>query len=138
MSPVCIGFLHWDMKKEEIRGLGCREQMICTHCAYRSKCFPMYEEIITNRPGRKTAKVNVGLAVGLSKTPIAAAGSVHTCLSTNLPPPSAKDLQNISNKVLPEIEENNKNDMKMRSKSQSVQVKIICTVNRQNEESGIK
>ena len=44
-SPVCSGFLHWDMKKEEIRGLGCREQMICTHCSYRSKYFTFYEEI---------------------------------------------------------------------------------------------
>lgn len=113
-SPVCSGFLHWDMKKEEIRGLGCREQMICTHCSYRSKYFPLYEEIQTNRPGRKTAKVNVGLAVGLSKTPIAAAGFIRICLSTNLPAPSARGIQNTCNKVLPKIEEINKKDMNMR------------------------
>lgn len=114
MSPVCNGFLHWDMKKEKIRGLGCREQMKCTHCTYHSKYFSLYEEITTNKPGRRSAKVNVGLAVGLSKTPMAAAGYIRLCLSTNLPPPSARGIQDACNKILPEIEEINKNDMKMR------------------------
>lgn len=114
ISPVCNGFLHWDMKKEKIRGLGCREQMKCTHCTYHSKYFSLYEEIDTNKPGRRPAKVNVGLAVGLSKTPMAAAGYIRLCLSTNLPPPSARGIQDACNKILPEIEEINKNDMKMR------------------------
>ncbi|CAG2198088.1 unnamed protein product [Mytilus edulis] len=70
-------------------------------------------EIATNKPGRRRAKVNVGLAVGLSKTPMAAAGYIRLCLSTNLPP-SARGIQDACNKILPEIEEINKNDMKMR------------------------
>ncbi len=114
VTPGCVGFLYWDMNKEEIRGLGCREQMICTNCSYRSKYFTLYEEIVTKARGRKAAKVNVGLAVGLSKTPIAAAGYIRLCLSTNLPPPSARSIQNTSNKVLPEIEKISKNDMKRR------------------------
>lgn len=113
-SQGCVGFLHWDMNKENIWGLGCREQMICTHCKYRSKFFCLHEEIVTNRRGRKAAKVNVGLAVGLSKTPIAAAGYRRLCLSTNLPPPSAKGIQKICNKVLPEVEKISKEDMKQR------------------------
>ncbi|CAC5391353.1 unnamed protein product [Mytilus coruscus] len=99
------------MKKGEVRGLGCREQMKCT---YRSKYFSLYEEIATNKPGRRPAKVNVGLAVGLSKTLTAAAGYIRLCLSTNLPPPSARGIQDACNKILPEIEEISKNDMKMR------------------------
>lgn len=128
MSPVCNGFLHWDMKKEKIRGLGCREQMKCTHCTYHSKYFSLYEEITTNKPGRRSAKVNVGLAVGLSKTPMAAAGYIRLCLSTNLPPPSARGIQDACNKILPEIEEINKNDMKMRREK-------IKDIQRQNGKS---
>ena len=120
VSPICSGFLHWDMQREQIRGLGCREQMICTHCNYRSKLFTLYEEIVTARKGRKPAKVNVGLAIGLSKTPIAAAGYRRLCLSTNLPPPSARGLQNTANKVLPEIERISKADMKNRRENLKV------------------
>ena len=130
MHPICTGFLHWDMAREDIRGLGCREQMICTHCNYRSKFYPLYEEIVTNKRGRKPARVNVGLAIGLSKTPIAAAGFRRLCLSTNLPPPSAHGIQDMSNKVLPEIEKISKSDMrKRREKLKEVQRQKGCSEN---------
>ncbi|CAG2204534.1 unnamed protein product [Mytilus edulis] len=112
--PQCVmDFPNGIWKKKKIRGLGCREQMKCTHCTYHSKYFSLYEEIATNKPGRRSAKVNVGLAVGLSKTPMAASGYIRLCLSTNLPPPSARGIQDACNKILTK-KEMNKNDMKMR------------------------
>ncbi|VDI01457.1 Hypothetical predicted protein [Mytilus galloprovincialis] len=50
---------HWDMKKKEIGGVGCIDQMKCTHSTYRSELVSLYEEMASNKPGRRSAKEEI-------------------------------------------------------------------------------
>lgn len=58
----------------------------------RSELVSLYEEMATNKPGRMSSKVNVEM----SKTPMPATGYIRLCLSTNLPPTSARGIQDAS------------------------------------------
>lgn len=62
--------------------------------------FNLYEALDTKSPGRKTAKMNYGLQVGLSKTPLGNDCMRKILLSANTPPPARRSLQKASNKVL--------------------------------------
>lgn len=109
--PGCIGLLSWDLASEERRGLGSRMGLRCTKCNYSSRRYNLYEEVDTKSPGRKAAKINYGLQVGLSQTPVGNDGMRKILLSTNTPPPARRSLQKASNKVLPLIQNLNEADM---------------------------
>ncbi|CAG2226741.1 unnamed protein product [Mytilus edulis] len=68
------------------------------------------------KPGRKAAKINVSAQAALSQTPLGYTGLRKIVLGCNMPAPSASGLQKRANKVLPEIININKEDMKARRK----------------------
>lgn len=110
-NPDCKGLLLWDLANEEMRGLGCRQNVICSSCRYKSKRYTLYEELQTQKAGRKNSKLNMSIHVGLSQTPIAQSGLRKILLSGNIQAPSAATLQRRANIVMKEIEKANKKDM---------------------------
>lgn len=110
--PLCDGKLDWNLKSEKKWGLSCREQAICTKCTYKSKMYNMYDEIVTNKKGRKAATINQGLQVALHHTPISTTGFRKVCLGSNIPAPSVSGMQHAANKVSEKIEQTNIKDMK--------------------------
>ena len=112
--PECPGILLWDLEKEQKWGLSSRQCVKCTKCKYRSKRYPLYEELETGKPGRKAAKVNTAIHVGLSQTPIAQTSLRKILLSGNIRVPAASSLQRRANQVMKEISKINKKDMKRR------------------------
>lgn len=91
-TPKCTGLLSWDLASEERRGLGSRMGLRCTKCTYSSRRYNLYEEVDTKSPGRKAAKINYGLQVGLSQTPVGNDGMRKILLCTNTPPPARRSL----------------------------------------------
>lgn len=91
-TPGCTGLLSWDLASEERRGLGSRMGLRCTKCTYSSRRYNLYEEVDTKSPGRKAAKINYGLQVGLSQTPVGNDGMRKILLCTNTPPPARRSL----------------------------------------------
>ncbi|XP_076113401.1 uncharacterized protein LOC143081050 [Mytilus galloprovincialis] len=116
LHPNCNGILQWNMEQEEKFGFVNREEAMCDKCNYQSRKFKLYEEVQTKKPGRKTAKINVSAQAALSQTPLGYTGLRKIVLGCNMPAPSASGLQKRANKVLPEIVNINKEDMKARRK----------------------
>ncbi|CAC5360864.1 unnamed protein product [Mytilus coruscus] len=116
LHPNCNGFLQWNMEREEKFGFVNREEAMCDKCTYRSKKFKLYEEVQTKNPGRKAAKINVSAQAALSQTPLGYTGLRKIVLGCNMPAPSTSGLQKRAYKVLLEIVNINKKDMKARRK----------------------
>ncbi|CAC5390794.1 unnamed protein product [Mytilus coruscus] len=116
LHPNCNGFLQWNMEREEKFGFVNREEAMCDKCTYRSRKFKLYEEVQTKKPGRKAAKINVSAQAALSQTPLGYTGLRKIVLGCNMPAPSTSGLQKRANKVLPEIVNIDKKDMKARRK----------------------
>ncbi|VDI30793.1 Hypothetical predicted protein [Mytilus galloprovincialis] len=116
LHPNCNGILQWNMEQEEKFGFVNREEAMCDKCNYQSRKFKLYEEVQTKKPGRKAAKINVSAQAALSQTPLGYTGLRKIVLGCNMPAPSASGLQKRANKVLPEIVNINKEDMKARRK----------------------
>ena len=93
------------------------KRVICDRCQYVSQRYNLYDEIETGKPGGKSATANVGLNIGLSQTPIWPSNVRKLCLSTNIPAPSMRGLQECANRVCKTIENVNKSDMKARRKT---------------------
>lgn len=117
--PVCNGFLSWDSTGEEKRGLVWLERAKCNRCNYLSKKFKLYEEVDPAIPcsGRKAAKTNLGVQIGLMQTPVGNSALRRVLLSANIPAPSTKGLQKSSRRVSNSIEQQNQKDMKQRRKN---------------------
>lgn len=111
-SPACDGYLDWDLSKEEKRGSAWREVATCSKCQYKSKTYNLYDEVITNRPGRRAAKINLGRQVGIQHTPGGTTSYRQVCMASNIPPPSVSGMQHTSNIVAKSIESKNKEDLK--------------------------
>ena len=109
--PDCQGFLSWDLKHEEKRGLVWRERAICSTCNYTSNMFELYEEMPRRGSGRKPACVNNVIQIGHSQTSIGNEGLRTIRLSANIPAPSTKGMQKSSNTVCQNIECTNMRDM---------------------------
>ena len=136
-SPNCSGFLKWDQNAERPWGLVWQEQAICDKCSYRSSYYKLYEEVATNRPGRRAARPNVGVHVGLSQTPISTSSFQKILLALNTPAPSTSGMQKSANKVCPKLETINKADMKrLRSeikKKKNKQSQEVCAIDIQSD-----
>lgn len=109
--PLCKGFLSWDLQAEQQWGWAWRERAVCSECPYTSVLFNLYEEEERNERGRKSAKINIGLQIGLSHTPISTASFQKLCLSCNIPSPSTSGMQQTANKVAVKIEETCSEDL---------------------------
>ena len=117
--PNCKGFISWDPKGEEKRGIGWIERAKCNMCNYTSRKFKLYEEVesATKRPGRKVAKVNLGMQIGLMQTPVGNSALRRLMLSANIPAPSTKGLQNSGKLVSARVQQINEKDMQERRKT---------------------
>ncbi|CAC5366337.1 unnamed protein product [Mytilus coruscus] len=115
-SPACEGKLSCDLEKEEKRGFSSRQTLICTSCSYISDKYSLYEELETGKPGRKPSKLDTAVHVGLSQTPIASSSMRKIILSGNMQAPAASSLQKRANKVLKNIVDVNKMDLRKRKK----------------------
>lgn len=111
LSPHCKGNLEWDLSKEKKWGSAWRECAKCTQCAYKSKMFNLYEEVASVKRGRRAAKINLGLQVGLHHTPISTASYRKICMASNIPPPSVSGMQHTANAISEKIEEENMRDL---------------------------
>ena len=80
-SPNCRGFLSWELGKEQQWGWAWRDVAVCSNCRYTSECFNMYEAADTEERGKKAAKINIGLQVGLTHTPTSTTIFQNLCLS---------------------------------------------------------
>lgn len=110
-SPGCQADLSWTDQQSEKRGLAWAQSVCCNRCGYVSGKTKLYEEVCTGRPGRKAAKPNVGVQVGLARQGISASGFADILSSANIPPPSTSGLQRAANKVNPVLIEENQLDM---------------------------
>ena len=88
-------------------------------CNYTSRKFKLYEEVesATKRPGRKVAKVNLGMQIGLMQTPVGNSALRWLMLSANIPAPSTKGLQNSGKLVSARVQQINEKDMQERRKT---------------------
>ena len=105
--PNCKSFIYWDPKEEEKRGIGWIEWAEGNICNYTSRKFKLYEEIEppTKRPGRKVAKVNLGMQIGRMHTPVVNSALSQLMLSANIPAPSTKGLQNSGKLVNAQVQQ---------------------------------
>lgn len=114
ISPRCTGNLNFDTAHAEQRGLAWRERAVCDKCNYCSSMYNLYEEIATEKRGRRSATSNVGFNIAMTQTP-AAATSVHKMfLGGNITAPSMRGMYKCASKVSGLIEKCNKADMKDR------------------------
>ena len=114
-SPNCSsGFLNWDTDREEKFGLCWREGLSCSMCKYKSRMYNLYQELPSKNRGRRPAKINRALHVGLSQTSIGPASLAKIFCSINTPPPSASGMQKSANIVVDCVAEENRKDMLMR------------------------
>ena len=112
----CEGNLDFDYKKEDKWGSCWRESVICDSCSYASPMFKLYEEVNSEKRGRKAATANIGLSIGLTQTTAGPSSIVKLYSSCNIPPPTRQGLQKSATVVSKIIEDTNKSDMKARRK----------------------
>lgn len=111
-SPQCGGYLSWDTMAEQQWGWAWREKAVCSSCSYSSAMFDLYELEERRERGRRMAKINIGLQIGLSHTPISTSSFQKLCLSCNIPCPSSSGMQYTSNKVSEKIQEAGVEDLR--------------------------
>lgn len=113
-SPSCDGHLNWDDDNSEKRGLCWAAILQCTLCKYTSKKYKLYEEVENTSRGRKRAKPNAGIQVGVARLGLASSGLQEILASINIIPPSRAGLQKSANTINPMLVKTNKQDMKSR------------------------
>ena len=85
-SPNCSsGFLNWDIDREVKFGLCWREALSCSKCQYKSKIYKLYEELPCTTRGRRPARLNRRLHIGLSQLSIGPASLAKILCSKNTP-----------------------------------------------------
>ncbi|KAH3770149.1 hypothetical protein DPMN_171432 [Dreissena polymorpha] len=111
-KPNCEGDLNFDAANSVRWGLGWRERLKCTKCLYKSDFHNLYEEVENKKgPGRRAAKVNIGLQLGLCTTPIRNTGVRRIFNNANIIAPNQAAMQRLSNKVNEKIQSVNTRDM---------------------------
>ena len=98
-SPKCGGDLHIDIENEKSWGLGWKEQLKCSTCAYKSKMYKLYKSIETGKPGPNPADLNYLVHVGLSHGATSSSGLCKVFLSMNMPSPFPQSMQRSANQV---------------------------------------
>jgi hypothetical protein len=103
------------MTREVKWGLNWKEGMKCSSCKYVSPVHKLYKEISGDSvTGRKSSTCNVGLQIGLSKTPIGNNTLRSILLAADIPAPSTSGLQKAANRVNAQLIKENKADMQQR------------------------
>lgn len=110
-NQCCKGRLEFDAEACRQRTLAFEERLKCTNCKYVSKYYKLYEEIKTGKRGRRAAKINVGLQLGLMNTQISNTGAVQILAHSNMIPPHKKSMQVMSNKIGEKVKSLNMQNM---------------------------
>jgi len=118
-SHMCEGTLVFDKSKEQKVGLCWKEAVKCTTCSYSSDTYKLYSEVKSSTRGRKAARPNRAVAVGMTHTPAGNAAVVNLMQSLNCPAPSYTNLQHHSNVVGEHISKLNQDDLKKRRRELS-------------------
>ncbi|CAG2251503.1 CTRB [Mytilus edulis] len=96
ISPMCTGFISWDLSAEQQRGAAWREKASCNECSYHSKMFNLYNEVIAKKRGRRTAAINLSIQVALNHIAISTTGLQKLFLGSNIPAPSTSSMQHFA------------------------------------------
>lgn len=113
-SPECTGFLNWHDQQKW--GLCWSVKLKCTLCTFTSKRYKLYDEVETFKRGRKAARANVGLHIGLSRQGIGPAGISDILNAANVIAPSSSGLHKGSQRINPILIETNNEDISLRRK----------------------
>ncbi|CAC5417881.1 unnamed protein product [Mytilus coruscus] len=116
ISPMCTGFISWDLSAEQQRGAAWRERTSCNECSYHSKMFNLYNEVVAKKRGRRTAAINLSIQVALNHIAISTTGLQKLFLGSNIPAPSTSSMQHSANVVSEIIEEYNQKDLAQKRK----------------------
>ena len=105
---------------QEIKyGLAWAFKFQCQNCRFTSAFYKSYQEVsLGNRTkrGKKSAVVNLSLAIGLMDTPIGNAKFRLLLTALDIPPPTKTNMQRHSNTVSEKIKELNQKDMSEKRK----------------------
>jgi hypothetical protein len=110
-NPHCNGDLVFDGEYSRRWGLGWSERLKCTICKYISPYHKLYEEVPSKTRGRRAAKVNLGLQLGLQTSSISNTAARRILAHSEIIPPCASGLQDTANKLNDGIVRLNKRDM---------------------------
>ena len=108
----CTGNLNFDTESQIKWGLAWQERFKCDVCGFVSNYHKLYEEVESNKRGRKAAKINIGAQIGLMHSPISNKNFSEILNTANIISPSMSALQKCSNKVSELVEQINRDDMK--------------------------
>ena len=104
----CEGVMEFDAENSRKWGVVWQERLKCTKCKYISSYRKLYEEVENpSVRGRKAAKANVGLQLGLASTPISNTGVCRILNNANVISPSIGGMQKQTNKVCQKLQEIN-------------------------------
>ncbi|CAC5361371.1 unnamed protein product [Mytilus coruscus] len=92
--------------------------------------FNLYEEVASIKRGRRAAKINLGLQVGLHHTPISTKSYRKICMASNIPPPTVSGMQHTANAISEKIEEENVRDLQRQMEN----IKRIKTLRGENSD----
>lgn len=99
---------------EEKRGLCWIQSMRCIRCDYISEKYKLYDEVEARGRGRRAAKPNLGLHVGLQECPMGCSKLQVLLASMNVPPPSLNGMHKTSKKVADLTSAQAEEDLKQR------------------------
>ena len=85
----------------------------CRRCAFRSAPHKLYDEVESTKPGRKAAKMNVGLAVGLTSSNVGIGGRRKLLHAMNQPAPATLNIRNLIDHSYNLTVDVNQHDMSM-------------------------
>ena len=110
--PKCQGTMEFDAANSIKWGIVWQERLKCTKCKYISGYRKLYEEVDNaSGRGRKAAKANIGLQLGLASTPISNTGACRIFNNVNMISPTISGMQKQSNKVCQKLQEINTQSM---------------------------
>lgn len=124
----CKGNLQFDTSAQIKWGLAWSERFKCDICDFKSQYHKLYEEVKSNKRGRKAAKINIGAQIGLMHTPISNKSFGEILNAANVISPCKSSMQKCSNKVSKEVEQINRDNMK------SIRAKLVL----ENKRLGLK
>jgi len=110
-SESCSGDLLIDAQNSVKWGLCWSERLVCTECAFVSPFYKLYEEVGATSRGRKAAKANLNLQLGLQTTPMSNIGFCRVLAQTDVIPPASSGMQKNANIVGQRMVDVNKQSM---------------------------
>lgn len=109
----CTGDLLFNDEQCSKWGMVWEMALRCNKCHFQGEKQKIYDEVFDGKPGRKSATINLGLQVGLSKQGVSNTGLREVLASANIVPPCGSSLQKAANKVGKKIVKANNQDLQV-------------------------